>query len=127
MCLSLCSETGKHGSEEAGGAAMPFWLSDAESYTILVITLQAGYSEALQYLSPKGDGGTPWGEGDASRYDSYSITGASTIVNRYIQGGERYQEITLTSAGSVTLSAVEIYYEPYLGTFEHLPGLLCHR
>jgi alpha-L-rhamnosidase len=79
-------------------------------------TLLAGYSEAREFLTPTGDGGTPFGSGDPSRSDSYTVTGPGTIVNRFVQGGERYQEISLTSPGSVTLSSVEIYYEPYLGT-----------
>jgi alpha-L-rhamnosidase len=79
-------------------------------------TLQAGYSEAFEFLTPDGDGGTPFGSGDPSRYDAYTVTGPGTIVNRFVQGGERYQEISLTSPGSVSLSAAEIYYEPYLGT-----------
>lgn len=79
-------------------------------------TLQAGYSEALSFLTPTGDGGTPFGSGDPSRSDSYTVSGPGTIVNRYVQGGERYQEISLTSPGSVSLSAAEIYCEPYLGT-----------
>ena len=97
--------------KEVGG--LPQFTVSAESGSP---TLQSGYSEVLQYLSTTGDGGNPWGSGDPQRYDSYSVTQTGTIVNRYIQGGERYQEITLTSAGSVTLSAVEIYYEPYQGT-----------
>lgn len=97
--------------KEVGG--LPQFTVSAESGSP---TLQSGYSEVQQYISPTGDGGTPWGSGDAQRYDSYSVMQAGTIVNRYVQGGERYQEITLTSAGSVTLSAVEIYYEPYQGT-----------
>ncbi len=79
-------------------------------------TLQAGYSEALSFLTPTGDGGNPFGSGDPVRYDTYTVSGPGPIVNRYVQGGERYQEISLTSLGSVSLSAAEIYYEPYLGT-----------
>jgi alpha-L-rhamnosidase len=79
-------------------------------------TLQAGYSEALSFLTPTGDGGNPFGSGDPSRSDTYTVSGPGTIVNRYVQGGERYQEISLTTPGSVSLSAAEIYYEPYLGT-----------
>ncbi|HSZ29433.1 MAG TPA: family 16 glycoside hydrolase, partial [Pseudonocardiaceae bacterium] len=79
-------------------------------------TLEAGYSEALSFLTPTGDGGNPFGSGDPNRYDTYTVSGPGPIVNRYVQGGERYQEISLTTPGSVSLSAAEIYYEPYLGT-----------
>jgi alpha-L-rhamnosidase len=78
-------------------------------------TLEAGYSEALAFLTPTGDGGTPFGSGDPNRSDSYTVTGPGTIVNRFVQGGERYQEISLTTPGTVSLSATEIYYEPYAG------------
>ncbi|HEY0717741.1 MAG TPA: alpha-L-rhamnosidase C-terminal domain-containing protein [Streptosporangiaceae bacterium] len=67
--------------------------------------LKAGYSEGLNYLSADGDGATPWAEGDTSRADTYTVTGAGTITNPSVQGGERYEEITLTSPGTVTLSA----------------------
>jgi alpha-L-rhamnosidase len=79
-------------------------------------TLEAGYSEALEYLTPTGDGGDPFGSGDPERYDTYTVTGPGTIVNRFVQGGERYQEISLTSPGTVSLSGTEIYYEPYTGS-----------
>lgn len=80
-------------------------------------TLRAGYSEALQFLTPSGDGGNPFGSGDPGRSDSYTISAPGTTVNRFVQGGERYQEISLTSPGSVTLSSAEIYYEPYIGNY----------
>jgi len=72
--------------------------------------LKAGYSEGLNYLSADGDGATPWAEGDTARADTYTVTGAGTITNPAVQGGERYEEITLTSPGTVTLSAAGITY-----------------
>lgn len=67
-------------------------------------TMEAGYSEAAEYIAPGGDGGTPTigANGDPSRSDSYTVSGPGVITNRYIQGGERYQEISLTSPGSVS-------------------------
>jgi alpha-L-rhamnosidase len=81
-------------------------------------TMEAGYSEAQQYIAADGDGGVPsiGANGDPSRSDSYTVSGPGVITNRYIQGGERYQEISLTSPGSVTLSAVGIRYTAYDGT-----------
>lgn len=73
-------------------------------------TLQAGYSEGGQYESAAGDGSTPWAEGDQSRADEYPVTSAGTITNQYVQGGERFEEITLTSPGSLTLSGLGITY-----------------
>jgi alpha-L-rhamnosidase len=87
-------------------------------------TLLATYSEGLQYLSSCGDCADPYQStiADPQRYDTYSVSQAGTIVNRYIQGGERYQGISLTTAGSITLSAVEIYYEAYQGTASTFQG-----
>jgi len=84
--------------------------------------LRAGYSESSQYLSATGDGSTPWAEGDSSRYDDYTVSGAGTITNQYVQGGERYEEITLTSPGSVTLSSVGITYIADRTQASALPG-----
>jgi alpha-L-rhamnosidase len=70
--------------------------------------LKAGYSEGLNYLSADGDGATPWAEGDTSRADTYTVSGPGTITNSSVQGGERYEEITLTSPGTVTLNAAGI-------------------
>jgi len=81
-------------------------------------TLEAGYSEAKQFIGPMGDMGNsgPFGSGDPHRYDTYQVTKPGVIVNRFVQGGERYEELSLTTPGSVTLSAVWIYFEPFLGT-----------
>src|SRR5690349_22188502 len=68
--------------------------------------LRSAYSEGLQFMSAKGDGGGAFNAGDKSRANSYTIRGAGTITHRLIQGGQRFQEITLTSPGSVTLSAL---------------------
>ncbi|MFI5066584.1 MAG: alpha-L-rhamnosidase C-terminal domain-containing protein, partial [Streptosporangiales bacterium] len=90
---------------EVGG--VPYFDVSAESGSP---TLEAGYSEGLNYLSATGDGATPWAEGDPSRADTYPVTGAGTITSSYVQGGERYEELTLTSPGTVTLSAAGITY-----------------
>ena len=73
-------------------------------------TLQAGYAESMRYLTPTGEGAPPWGEGDSARYDTYTVSGAGTITNRSVQGGERYEEITLTSPGALTLTSAGIDY-----------------
>jgi alpha-L-rhamnosidase len=70
--------------------------------------LKTGYSEGLNYLSADGDGATPWAEGDTSRADTYTVNGPGTITNSSVQGGERYEEITLPSPGTVTLTAAGI-------------------
>ena len=73
-------------------------------------TLQAGYSQSEQNVSATGDTAAPWASGDPQRYDDYTVTGSGTITAQYVQGGERYEEITLTTPGSVTLSGLGINY-----------------
>ncbi len=87
-------------------------------------TLLATYSEGLQYLSGCGDCASPYQStiADPQRYDTYTVSQPGTIVNRYIQGGERYQGLSLKTAGSITLSSVEIYYEAYQGTASTFQG-----
>ena len=72
--------------------------------------LQAIYSESSQYLLPAGDGapGFPNAPGDPSRVDTFPPTGPGVIVNRLIQGGERFEEITLAAPGTVTLRGLGI-------------------
>src|SRR6266436_5451730 len=78
--------------------------------------LQAIYSESQQYLLPAGDGNSAagvsfvgdCGAADLARADTYPVNGPGMIVNRLIQGGERFQAITLTAPGSVTLRVVGI-------------------
>jgi alpha-L-rhamnosidase len=81
-------------------------------------TLEAGYSETLAGLSATGDGANPLGEGDPNRFDTYTVSSPGLITNRYVQGGERYQEISLTSVGSISLRSVEIYYEAGMGDYK---------
>lgn len=80
--------------------------------------LRAQYSEGQQYFSGGcGDCAGPWGSiGDAQRYDEYTLSQTGTITGTAVQGGERFQMLTLETAGSITLSGIEIYYEPFLGT-----------
>lgn len=87
-------------------------------------TLLATYSEGLQYLSSCGDCASPYQStiADPYRYDTYTVGQVGTIVNRYIQGGERYQSISLKTAGSLTLSSVEIFYQAYQGTADTFQG-----
>ena len=73
--------------------------------------LQVGYNETLQYLTPTGGDSAPGGgEGDSSRYDTYTVAAPGLITNRYTQGGERFQVLTLTTPGSITLRGAGINY-----------------
>ena len=103
--------------KEVGG--VPYFYVSSESGSP---TLQAGYSESSQYISPTGDGATPWAEGDPKRYDDYTVTGAGTITDQYVQGGERYEEITLTTPGTVTLSGIGVTYIADRTQASALPG-----
>jgi alpha-L-rhamnosidase len=91
--------------KEVGG--VPYFYVSSESGSP---TLRAGYSESSLSISPTGDGTTPWAEGDPSRYDDNAVTGAGTVTGQYVQGGERYEEITLTTPGTVTLSGIGVNY-----------------
>lgn len=89
-------------------------------------TLRAIYSEGQPYLLPDGDGAAPsgggvvggrvgnlsfvgnLGAGDLSRVNDYPLNGPSLIVHRLIQGGERWEALTLTAPGSVTLRQVGV-------------------
>jgi alpha-L-rhamnosidase len=113
----LCGGTGTATLTSSGSGIVLDYGKDVGGIPWFTVTgetgspqLKAGYSESLRYLSANGDGGTPWGEGDTSRSDTYTVTGAGTITNRFTQGGERYEEISLASAGSLTLSKVGITY-----------------
>jgi alpha-L-rhamnosidase len=96
---------------EVGG--LPFFNVGAVSGSA---TLKASYAETMRHMSDNGDGSPPpvlpWGtgEGDPSRTNSYEVTKAGIISNYYTQGGQRYQAITLTGSGSVTLNGVGITY-----------------
>lgn len=85
-------------------------------------TLLAGYSETRLQVSPTGDGVPPWASGDAKRYNRYNVTKTGRITNGEIQGGQRYQMITLEGSGSVSLSAVGIDYTPLIVAPEDYAG-----
>jgi alpha-L-rhamnosidase len=85
-------------------------------------TLQAGYSETRTQLSATGDGVSPWASGDPKRYDTYTVQAAGRITNPEIQGGERYEMITLASPGTLSLSAAGIDFTPYLATPDKYRG-----
>ena len=103
--------------KDVGG--FPYFTVTAESGSPV---LRAAYSEGKQFISASGDGGAAFNAGDPSRADSYTVTAPGTITNGYIQGGERFEEITLTSAGSVTLSTAGIHFSAYRATAQDYQG-----
>jgi alpha-L-rhamnosidase len=75
-------------------------------------TLQAGYSEGLPYVSPEGDYGGP-GLGhiaDPSRSDTFVVSKPGLVTNGLIQGGERYEEVVLTTPGTLSISGAWIQF-----------------
>jgi hypothetical protein len=76
--------------------------------------LRAGYSEAGEFAGPDGDTAMtsfhPHAGLDPKRYDDYRVTGPEQITAQLVQGGERFERLTLTTPGSVTLSAVGVRF-----------------
>jgi hypothetical protein len=89
-------------------------------------SLLAGYSETAQYLTPYGDflSDGPAGVDDPNRYDVYQVHDDGLILSQFPQGGQRYEMLSLTSAGSVTLSFARLRYNRYRAiTANTAPGL----
>ena len=63
------------------------------------------YSESLINLLPDGDGAPGFANspGDPDRIDKFAVGGPGFVINRQVQGGERYQAISLLTPGSVTI------------------------
>jgi alpha-L-rhamnosidase len=78
--------------------------------------LLAGYSEALRFLTPHGDGanGGPPGVIDPKRYDIYDAASPGVIANQFVQGGERYEELSLLTPGTISLSFARLRYARFL-------------
>jgi hypothetical protein len=87
-------------------------------------TLQSSYSEVLANLTSTGDGGPQngAGSGSANRYDSFTPTGASDLTGVNLQGGERYEMVTLTNPGTVALSSATIKFATVLQTASRYRG-----
>lgn len=80
--------------------------------------LHVSYSEGGLYADQaNGDTdpttGIPRPGEDPHRYDDYTVAGPGVIRASLIQGGERYERISLTSPGTVTLRSVGIRFMAY--------------
>lgn len=79
-------------------------------------TLHAAYSESRRWADESGDGATVFPQHqalDPKRADDYPVTRPGPIDNGLLQGGQRYQYLTLTTPGSITLSSAGIRFTPY--------------
>jgi len=76
-------------------------------------SLSATYSETLANLG--NDGATTafaFAATAPSRSDTFPASGPGTVTASYIQGGERYEQVTLSAPGSVTLTSAGIRFTP---------------
>jgi alpha-L-rhamnosidase len=105
--------------KDVGG--LPYFDVTAASGGLVKPDLHVSYSEAEQYASqPAGDTNPatffPRPGEDPHRYDDYTVGGAGVIHATLIQGAERFERITLTTPGSVTLSGAGITFGAYDAT-----------
>lgn len=89
--------------------------------------LHVSYSEGGQYADqPDGDTnpttGIPRPGEDPHRYDDYTVTAPGTISASFIQGGERYERISLTTPGTLALRAAGIHFMAYDATPDKYQG-----
>jgi alpha-L-rhamnosidase len=101
-------------------AGVPYFVVRSESESPV---LSSSYSEGLQYMGPDGDNGPSQSDaGDTSRSDNLKVTASGRLTTGLIQGGERYERITLTSPGAVTLSSVGIRFTAVRATASDYRG-----
>ncbi len=104
--------------QDVGG--IPYFVVQSASGTPL---LHSAYSEGLQYLGPQGDQTPPNSPtGDPNRFDDLIVGSSGTLTTGTIQGGERYERISLTSPGRVTLTSIGIRFTAVRATAKDYPG-----
>ena len=104
--------------QDVGG--IPYFVVQSESGTPL---LHSAYSEGLQYLGPQGDQTPPNSPtGDPNRFDDLIVDSSGTLTTGTIQGGERYERISLTSPGRVTLTSIGIRFSAVRATANDYRG-----
>jgi alpha-L-rhamnosidase len=85
--------------------------------------LRATYAETLRNLSDDGAANSGFfGSGDGARTDLYTPTGPGLIKATVVQGGERYEEISLAKPGTLTLKGAEIEFTPLRETPPRMQG-----
>jgi alpha-L-rhamnosidase len=104
--------------KDVGG--IPYFVVRSESGSPV---LRSAYSEGLSYLGPEGDNSPSASDaGDPSRADSLTISSSGRFTTGLIQGGERYERITLASPGTVTLSSIGVRFTAVRATADHFRG-----
>jgi hypothetical protein len=83
--------------------------------------LRAAYSETLAAMSNTGDM-VNMTNAVGQRFDTLPVAEPGVIAGITIQGGERYELLTLLTPGRVTLRSVAIEFTGYLGTPDALRG-----
>jgi hypothetical protein len=75
--------------------------------------VETSYSETLRNMG--NDGATTvtlFESGNGTRSDLFTVLGAGTVKAATISGGERYEMVTLTTPGSVTIRSAGIDFSP---------------
>jgi hypothetical protein len=86
-------------------------------------TLQANYSETLRNLGNDGAASVAaFNSGNGLRTDRFALTGPGVVTAALIQGGERYEQVTLATPGTVTLRGAGIRFSPLRETPSLLRG-----
>jgi alpha-L-rhamnosidase len=104
--------------KDIGG--VPYFVVHSESGTP---DLRSAYSEGLSFLGPDGDkAASASGAGDPSRVDTLTVASTGTLTTGLIQGGERFEQITLATPGTVTLSSIGIRFTAVRATAKDFRG-----
>jgi alpha-L-rhamnosidase len=101
-------------------SGIPYFVVQSESGTPV---LHSAYSEGLQYLGAHGDQAPPNSPtGDPSRFDDLIVGGSGTLATGTVQGGERYERISLNSPGRVILTSIGIRFTAVRATARDFSG-----
>ena len=85
--------------------------------------LRDAYSEQLANLSNTGDGAEVFlGSASPTRYEDRPIPSAGTYTDSVLQGGQRYQLLTLTEPGTVTIESDTTAFSAVYGTPTNIRG-----
>jgi alpha-L-rhamnosidase len=85
--------------------------------------VQTSYSETLRNVG--NDGATSvtlFQSGNGARSDSFNVLGAGTVKAPMVSGGERYEKVTLSTPGTVTLRSAGIDFSPLRETPSLMAG-----